>query len=75
MQLDRKAIDHLLGMNDAQLKFVISKLAVEAGLDLSSFNISGTDIASIRKALGNATDADIAKAAEQLTERKQRRDR
>ncbi len=75
MQLDRKAIDHLLGMNDAQLKFVISKLAVEAGLDLSSFNISGTDIASIRKALGNATDADIAKAAEQLSERKQRRDR
>jgi hypothetical protein len=75
MQLDRKAIDHLLGMNDAQLKFVISKLAVEAGLDLSAFNISGNDIASIRKALGNATDADIAKAAEQLTEHKQRRDR
>ncbi len=69
MQLDRNSLERLLGMSDAQLKFVINKLAVEAGLDLSAFNISGNDIASIRRALSNATDEDIARATEQLSRR------
>lgn len=66
MQLDRNALEKLLNMNDAQLKYVITKLAADAGLDLGSFNISSNDISSIRRALGNATDEDIARAAEQL---------
>jgi len=66
MQLDRNALEKLLNMNDAQLKYVITKLATDAGLDLGSFNISSNDISSIRHALGNATDEDIARAAEQL---------
>jgi DNA polymerase III delta subunit len=74
MQLDRNALNRLLDMSDSQLKFIISKLAKEAGLDLSAFNISENDISSIRKALSNATDADIAKAAEQLSAKKPRRD-
>lgn len=69
MQLDRDALGRLLSMSDSQLKFVINKLAVEAGLDLSSFNISGNDIESIRKALSGATDADLVRAAEQLSRR------
>ncbi len=69
MQLDKNSLERLLGMSDAQLKFVINKLAVEAGLDLSAFNISGNDIASIRRALGNATDEDIARATQQLSRR------
>lgn len=75
MQLDKNALDRMLGMSDSQLKFIINKLAVEAGLDLSAFNISGNDIASIRRALGNATDEDIARATEQLSKRKPRGDR
>ena len=67
MQLDRNALNHLLSMNDAQLKYIITKLAVDNGLDLSTFNISGNDISSIRHALQNATDADLARATEQLT--------
>jgi DNA polymerase III delta subunit len=74
MQLDRNALNRLLDMSDSQLKFIISKLAKEAGLDLSALNISENDISSIRKALSNATDADIAKAAEQLSAKKPRRD-
>ncbi len=68
MQLDRAALDKLLSMGDSQLKFIITKLAVDNGLDLSTFNITSTDIASIRSALQNATDADIALAAEQLSQ-------
>ena len=73
MQLDRAALEKLLSMSDSQLKFVIGKLATEAGLDLSSFNISGNDINSIRKALAGASDADIARAAEQLSRYKGRK--
>ena len=67
MQLDRNALSRLLSMNDAQLKYIITKLAVDNGLDLSTFNISGNDINSIRRALQNATDADLQKATEQLS--------
>ncbi|HOA85291.1 MAG: hypothetical protein GX057_06755 [Clostridiales bacterium] len=74
MQLDRDAVERLLGMNDTQLKFLIKKLATEAGLDLSAFNISSNDISSLRNALAKASDEDIAKAAEQLSRLKKRRE-
>lgn len=66
MQLDRNAINRLLSMSDSQLKFIITKLAVDNGLDLATFNITSTDISSIRRALASATDADLALATEQL---------
>lgn len=66
MQLDRKAINRMLSLNDDQLKSIIRSLADNAGLDLSSFQISANDVESIRRALAGATDADIARAAEQL---------
>ena len=73
MQLDRNALNRLLSMNDAQLKYIITKLAVDNGLDLSTFNISGNDINSIRRALEGATDADLQKATEQLSRGKKGR--
>lgn len=66
MQLDRNALDRLLSMSDTQLKYVITKLAVDNGLDLSTFNITGSDIGSIRRALQNATDQQLELAAAQL---------
>lgn len=66
MQLDRNAINRLLSLNDEQLKHIIRSLAENSGLDLSSFQISANDVGSIRRALSGATDADIARAAEQL---------
>lgn len=66
MQLDRNAINRLLSMSDSQLKFIITKLAVDNGLDLATFNITSNDIGSIRRALASATDADLALATEQL---------
>ncbi len=66
MQLDRNAIHRMLSLNDEQLKNLIRSLATNSGLDLSSFQISPNDVASIRRALRDATDADIARAAEQL---------
>lgn len=66
MQIDRKAIDKMLMLSDTKLQAVIRSLADNAGLDLSSFQISADDIAGIRHALSHATDEDITRAAEQL---------
>ncbi len=73
MQLDRNAINRMLMLNDSQLKSLIRSLAQNSGLDLSSFNISENDVESIRRALAGATDADIARAAEQLGQQQKRR--
>lgn len=72
MQLDRNAINRMLSLSDDQLKALVRSLAESTGLDLSSFNISAGDIESIRRALSGATDADIARAAEQLKQRPKR---
>ena len=70
MQLDRNAINRMLTLNDDQLKSLIRSLAENSGLDLSSFQISPNDVASIRRALAGATDADLARAAEQIRDAK-----
>lgn len=72
MKLDKKSLDRLLSMNDAQLKRIIEKAASESGLDLSSFGITDGDISSIRKALSGATDEDIKRASETLDQYKRR---
>lgn len=66
MQIDKNTINQMLSLNDKQLTKIIQRLAGEAGLDLSSLNIRDNDIQSLRKALANATDEDIAKAISQI---------
>ena len=64
MQIDRESIQKLLDLNDFQLKAVIGKIARESGIDPAEFNINANDVASIRKALSLATDADLRKVTE-----------
>ena len=59
MRLDRKALDRLLSLNDAQLAAVIEKLTREYGVDLSGLNISTADMAALRRVLRDTTDADL----------------
>ena len=66
MQLDKNTLNMLLALNDAQLVNVIKTISEKSGLDLSSFNITGNDVKSIRKALENASDDDIKRAQESL---------
>ncbi len=72
MQLDKKALGRLLSLNDEQLKNIIRSLGENAGLDLASFQISADDVGSIRRALSNATDEDLARASEQLNRYRQK---
>ncbi len=66
MELDRKALDRLLCLNDAQLKAVIRRVASDSGVNLADFNIDCKDIASVRKTLASASDEDIQSIASQL---------
>jgi hypothetical protein len=66
MKLDKRAVERLLMLNDEQLRQVLLRLAGENGIDLSGVTLRADDIAGVRQALRMATDADIAKAAEQL---------
>jgi hypothetical protein len=72
MQIDRKALDGLLALNDKQLMMMINRLVSQSGLDPSQFNIDPKSIASIRSALSGATDEDIAKVVEQYQANMQR---
>ena len=72
MQLDKKTLNMLLSLNDAQLVNIIKTISEKSGLDLSSFNISATDVQSIRRALENASDDDIRRAQENINNYKKR---
>jgi hypothetical protein len=59
MKLDRRALDRLLSLNDAQLAAVIDKLTREYGVDLSGLNISTADMAALRRTLRATTDEEL----------------
>lgn len=60
MKLDRKALERLLSLNDAQLRAVIDRLASEYGLDLSQLQIKEGDMAGLRRFLQGTSDAELA---------------
>lgn len=76
MQIDRKALDGLLALNDRQLMMIINRLISESGIDPAQFNIDPKDISSIRTAISGATDRDLDMIVEQYeNNQKQRRGR
>ena len=70
MEINRKALDSLLSLDDRTLMNIITRLAKEGGFNPSDFNINPRDISSIRNAISGATDADLAKIAEQFQNKK-----
>lgn len=60
MQIDKKMLDRLLGMNDDQLGDLIRRIAAESGIDPTMLGISTENIAAIRTALSNADSQDLA---------------
>lgn len=72
MQIDRRALEGLLALNDAQLMAIITRLAAQSGIDPAEFNIDPTSIASIRKAISGATDEELARVVAQYQANTQR---
>ncbi|MBR2353199.1 MAG: hypothetical protein IKA76_01695 [Clostridia bacterium] len=73
MQIDRKALEQLLAMNDRQLKSFIERLARSGGIDPREFNMDPSSIQSIRQALSGATDEDLRRVAEQYEANRKKR--
>ena len=59
MKLDRRALDRLLAMNDAQLAAFVNKLGKEYGLDLSALAVREGDLEGLRRALRTASDEQL----------------
>ena len=70
MQLDRNSINTLLALDDAQLKYVINRVAERVGIDTSYFGLKGQDVDVRRRKLSSITDADIAEARRQMEKKK-----
>lgn len=71
MKLDRRALDRLLQMNDAQLRTFVDKLAGEYGLDLSALSVREGDMEGLRRALRMASDEQLLDLTRNLRRRRQ----
>lgn len=71
MKIDKKTIDMLSAMPDENLWKVICALGSASGIDLSKMSVSKGDMARLRDALGQMTEADVGKAAELIRSFKQ----
>ena len=65
MQIDRKALEGLLSLNDRQLIAIINRLAEGSGIDPAEYNIDTSNVSSIRNAIRGATDEDLNRIVEQ----------
>ena len=70
MQIDRKALEGLLSLNDRQLMMIINRLAAESGINPAEFNIDPKDIVSIRNAISTASDDDLQRIVDQYESNK-----
>lgn len=61
MQIDRNALNRILGMNDSQLAVLITQIAQQTGIDPAALGLNPQNIASVRQALSGATEDDIRK--------------
>ncbi len=59
MQIDRKALEGLLALNDRQLTLIINRLIAESGINPAEYNIDPASVASIRSAISGATDEEL----------------
>lgn len=66
MKIDRNALKRLLALSDTQLKFIIGKLAANAGVDISGIDLSPAALGELRHAVENASDEELERITEQL---------
>ena len=59
MQIDQKTLQHLLSLDDRKLSLLLQRVAQESGVSPDALGAQSGDIASIRAALGSATEEDL----------------
>ena len=61
MKIDREMLRRILTLDDSQLKFIISRIAAQTGVDISGFDMSPAALAKLRLAVESADDAELEK--------------
>lgn len=59
MNIDKRMLERILTMDDAQLGALVENIAREAGINPADLGLQTDNIQSIRQALGSATDSDM----------------
>ena len=65
MQIDKKALEGLLALNDRQLASMINRLIAESGINPAEFNIDPASASSIRAAIAGADEAELNRIVQQ----------
>ena len=65
MQIDKKALENLLALNDKQLLTIINRLVTSSGIDPADYNIDPASVSSIRAAIRSASDEDLERIVKQ----------
>lgn len=73
MQIDKKALEGLLALNDKQLASIINRLIAESGINPAEFNIDPSSASSIRRAIAGADEADLRRIVEEYEANKKGR--
>lgn len=73
MQIDKKALEGLLALNDRQLASIINRLIAESGIDPAEFNIDPSSASSIRSAIAGADEAELNRIVQQYEANKKGR--
>ena len=68
MKLDRRAIALISSLDDAQLRFVITNVAQNMGINIDSLGLNTNDVNKLRKRLAELTDEEIAEAQRQIND-------
>lgn len=68
MKLDRRAIALISSLDDAQLRFVITNVAQNMGINIDSLGLNTNDVNKLRKRLSELTDEEIAEAQRQIND-------
>ncbi len=63
MELNRDTLERLMAMSDRQLKFILSHILAEAGIDIGQ-GLTDADIVTLRRAAANVTDAELLRIGE-----------
>ena len=61
MNFDRKSIERLISLNDAELSQIIREIAAEAGVDTSSVILGSAELSKLRTFLSLASADDITR--------------
>ena len=59
MQIDQKTLQRLLSLDDRKLSMLLQRVSQESGISPDALGAHPDDIASIRAALGSATEEDL----------------